>query len=311
MQLTANLRGAGFMCLAMAGFTCNDALVKAVSGVMNAGQIMLVRGVFTSLLVLLLARHFGAMRSFRLVLTPAVGLRVVAEVGASITYIWALGHMQLANASAILQALPLAVTLGAALFLGEPVGWRRWLAIIIGFLGVLIVLRPGPEGFTWAALSVLASVVFAAIRDLCTRRIDPAVPSLFISVITATAITLTGAVLVVPLGGWQPISMASLGLLAGASLLLLVGYQFIVLAMRNGEIAVVAPLRYTSLVWSIGTGMLFFAEKPDIWMVTGVAVIIGSGLYAFARENKRRTAIVVLPAPPGAPMTPADTGDKE
>ena len=311
MQLTANLRGAGFMCLAMAGFTCNDALVKAVSGVMNAGQIMLVRGVFTSLLVLLLARHFGAMRSFRLVLTPAVGLRVVAEVGASITYIWALGHMQLANASAILQALPLAVTLGAALFLGEPVGWRRWLAIIIGFLGVLIVLRPGPEGFTWAALSVLASVVFAAIRDLCTRRIDPAVPSLFISVITATAITLTGAVLVVPLGGWQSMSMASLGLLAGASLLLLVGYQFIVLAMRNGEIAVVAPLRYTSLVWSIGTGMLFFAEKPDIWMVTGVAVIIGSGLYAFARENKRRTAIVVLPAPPGAPMTPADTGDKE
>ena len=311
MQLTANLRGAGFMCLAMAGFTCNDALVKAVSGVMNAGQIMLVRGVFTSLLVLLLARHFGAMRSFRLVLTPAVGLRVVAEVGASITYIWALGHMQLANASAILQALPLAVTLGAALFLGEPVGWRRWLAIIIGFLGVLIVLRPGPEGFTWAALSVLASVVFAAIRDLCTRRIDPAVPSLFISVITATAITLTGAVLVVPLGGWQPMSMASLGLLAGASLLLLVGYQFIVLAMRNGEIAVVAPLRYTSLVWSIGSGMLFFAEKPDIWMVTGVAVIIGSGLYAFARENKRRTAIVVLPAPPGAPMTPADTGDKE
>ena len=311
MQLTANLRGAGFMCLAMAGFTCNDALVKAVSGVMNAGQIMLVRGVFTSLLVLLLARHFGAMRSFRLVLTPAVGLRVVAEVGASITYIWALGHMQLANASAILQALPLAVTLGAALFLGEPVGWRRWLAIIIGFLGVLIVLRPGPEGFTWAALSVLASVVFAAIRDLCTRRIDPAVPSLFISVITATAITLTGAVLVVPLGGWQPMSMASLGLLAGASLLLLVGYQFIVLAMRNGEIAVVAPLRYTSLVWSIGTGMLFFAEKPDIWMVTGVAVIIGSGLYAFARENKRRTAIVVLPASPGAPMTTADNGDKE
>lgn len=309
MQLSANLRGAGFMGLAMAGFTCNDALVKAVSGVMNAGQIMLVRGVFTSLLVLLLARHFGAMRSFRLVLTPAIGLRVLAEVSASIAYIWALGHMPLANASAILQALPLAVTLGAALFLREPVGWRRWLAILVGFLGVLIVLRPGPEGFTWAAVCVLASVVFAATRDLCTRRIDPAVPSLFISVITATAITLTGAVLVVPLGGWQPMSMGSLGLLAGASLLLLVGYQFIVLAMRNGEIAVVAPLRYTSLVWSIGIGMLFFAEEPDIWMITGVAIIIGSGLYAFARENKRRTPIVTLPATPGSPMTAARKED--
>jgi drug/metabolite transporter (DMT)-like permease len=301
MQPTANFRGAIFMCLAMAGFTCNDALVKSVTDVMNAGQIMLVRGFFTSVLVLLIARHFGALRSFRLVLSPVVALRIAAEVGASISYIYALGQIPLANASAILQALPLAVTLGAALFLGEPVGWRRWLAILIGFAGVLIVLRPGPDGFTGAALSVVASVVFAAIRDLCTRRIDPAVPSLFISVITATVITLTGAVMIVPLGGWQPMSMTSIGILAGASLLLLVGYQCIVLAMRNGEIAIVAPFRYTSLIWSIGIGILFFSEEPDIWMVTGVAIIIASGLYTFARENKRRAAAVAQQSEPGSP----------
>ncbi|WP_275791109.1 DMT family transporter [Pararhizobium gei] len=292
MQRSGNFRGSLFMCLAMAGFTCNDALVKAVTGVMNLGQIMMVRGAFTSILVLLIARHFGALRPLRLLMNPMIGLRILAEVGASITYISALGQLPLANASAILQALPLAVTLGAALFLSESVGWRRWLAILAGFAGVLVVLRPGPEGFTLAALSVVASVLCAALRDLCTRRIDPAVPSLFISSITAIAITLIGAVLIVPLGGWEPMTPVSIGYLAGASLLLLVGYQCIVLTMRNGEIAVVAPFRYTSLIWSIGIGVLFFSEKPDVWMITGVAIIIASGLYAFARENKRRTAAV-------------------
>ena len=288
MQSSANLRGAIFMCLAMAGFTVNDALVKSVTGVMNPGQIMLVRGVMTSVLVLLLARHFGAFRSLRLLLDPIIALRIVAEVVAAITYISALGEMPLANASAILQALPLAVTLGAALFLAEPVGWRRWLAILVGFIGVLIVLRPGPDGFSAASVAVAASVVAAAIRDLCTRRISPEVPSLFISATTAVIITLTGAVLVVPLGGWQPMSMTSVLHLAAASLVLLIGYQYIVLAMRLGEIALVAPLRYTSLIWSIGIGMLVFSEKPDIWTMTGVAIIIVSGLYALARENKRR-----------------------
>ncbi|OJF93450.1 DMT family transporter [Pararhizobium antarcticum] len=301
MHSSANMRGAVFMCLAMAGFTCNDALVKSVTGEMNVGQIMFVRGFLTSVLVLALAWSFGAMRSFRLLTTPAVALRVVAEVGASITYINALGQIPLANASAILQALPLAVTLGAALFLSEPVGWRRWLAILTGFLGVLIILRPGPEGFTIAALNVVASVFCAAIRDLCTRRIDPKVPSLFISVITAVAITLTGAVMILPMGGWQPMSLVSFGHLAGASLLLLVGYQCIVLAMRNGEIAIIAPFRYTSLIWSIGIGMLFFAEKPDIWMITGILVIVGSGLYTFARENKRRVAAVAQQSIPESP----------
>lgn len=288
MQSSANLRGAIFMCLAMAGFTVNDALVKSVTGVMNPGQIMLVRGVMTSVLVLLLARHFGAFRSLRLLLDPIVALRIVAEVVAAITYISALGEMPLANASAILQALPLAVTSGAALFLGEPVGWRRWLAILVGFVGVLIVLRPGPDGFSAASIAVAASVVAAAVRDLCTRRISPDIPSLFISATTAVIITLTGAVLVVPLGGWQPMSATSLLHLAAASLVLLVGYQCIVPAMRFGEIAIVAPLRYTSLIWSIGIGILFFSERPDIWTMTGVGIIIVSGLYALARENKRR-----------------------
>ncbi|MFB2553634.1 DMT family transporter [Ensifer soli] len=301
MPTSANLRGALFMCLAMAGFTLNDALVKSVSGAMNAGQIMFVRGLLTTLLVFLIARHMGALRPLSVLALPAVALRIAAEVIASVSYIYALGRIPLANASAILQALPLAVTLGAALFLKEPVGWRRWLAILAGFAGVLVVLRPGPDGFGFAALAAILSVVFAATRDLCTRRIPLEIPSLLISAVTAAVITLAGGLLIMPLGGWQPVGAAELGHLAVASVLLLLGYQCIVMAMRTGEISLIAPFRYTSLIWSIGIGMLVFAELPDRTMVVGIAIIVTSGLYTFHRERRRGATPVARVSSPGSP----------
>lgn len=287
MHSSANFRGIVFMCLAMAGFACNDALVKSVTGAMNTGQIMFVRGMLTTLMVLVIAWRFGALRPIRTAFRPVIILRIAMEALASLTYITALGLIPLANASAIMQALPLAVTLGAALFLREPVGWRRWTAIIIGFVGVLIVLRPGPEGFTAAALTVVACVFVTATRDLCTRRIGTEVPSLFITLTTAFVTTLVGAALIVPFGGWQPMSATSFSHIAGASVLLMFGYQAIVLAMREGDISVIAPFRYTGLLWSITIGIAFFSETPDRWMLTGVAVIIGSGLYTFYRESLR------------------------
>ncbi len=279
------------MVIAMAGFTANDALVKSVTGVMNVGQIMFVRGVMTTVLVLAIARHMGALRPLRIILSLPVVVRIAAEVGASLTYIAALGFIPLANASSILQSMPLAITLGAALFLGEPVGWRRWLAIAAGFCGVLIVIRPGPEGFTIASALVVASVIFATIRDLATRKIGGHVPTLFISVITAVAITLFGCLLIVPLGGWQPVEAGSLVRLLLASILVLVGYQFLVMAMRSGEVSFISPFRYASLLFAILIGMLAFSEKPDAWMLTGIVIIVASGLYTFYRENKRKVAL--------------------
>lgn len=301
MQLSRNLQGALLMSAAMAGFTFNDALVKSVTGSLSTAQIMFVRGLFTSILVLILARWFGALRSPKLILRPAVLVRILAEVGASITYIWALGQIPLANASAILQALPLAVTLGAAVFLGEPVGWRRWSAIIAGFIGVLIVVRPGPEGFTLASGIVIVCVVFAATRDLVTRKISPDIPSLYISATTAIAITVAGGLLIVPTGGWQPMDLGQTGILFAASILLLLGYQCIVLTMRTGEISFIAPFRYTSLIWSLSLGMLIFAEIPDAWVITGVLIIVASGLYTFYRENRRRVEAVAQESMPGSP----------
>lgn len=298
MNPIGNARGALFMAIAMAAFTCNDALVKSVTHTMNTGQILFVRGLMTSALVLVIAWRMGALGSWRTILQPAVALRLAAEIFASLTFISALGAMPLANVSAILQSLPLAVTLGAALFLGEQVGWRRWLAIIVGFAGVIIVVRPGPEGFSLAAIYAIASVIGAATRDLATRRIRSDVSTLFISVVTAIVITLVGGVLIMPMGGWQPMSLEIVGRLAVASVLLLVGYQTIVNAMRVGEISFVAPFRYMSLIWAIVIGFLFFGELPDLWMTAGVSIIVASGLYTFYRENRRRTAPIAQESKP-------------
>ena len=292
MALSKNTVGAICMVLSMAGFTANDALVKAVTPLMNIGQIMLVRGVMTTALVFLIARHFGALRPLSALLQPMVLLRVGCEIAATIAYLTALGEMPLANAAAILQALPLAVTLGGALFLHEPVGWRRWSAITIGFLGVLIIIRPGPEGFTLAALYVLFSMLCSAGRDLATRRVRETVPTLMVTLATAAATTLTGAVLIAPMGGWAPMSLDSAGHLVLAAVLVLIGHQCIILGMRNGEISFIAPFRYTSILWAILLGFLVFGETPDNWMLVGVAIVVGSGLYTFYRETKRRTAAI-------------------
>ena len=169
MHISPNLYGSLFMAAAMASFTMNDTITKAVSSELNIGEILVIRGGVAIVLVTALASYRRALRSFRALLIWPVGLRVVGEIGGTLTYLAAIAQMPLANASAIFQALPLVITLGAALVFGEPVGWRRWLAIAAGFIGVLVIVRPGSEGFSHAALLALASVGFCAVRDLATR----------------------------------------------------------------------------------------------------------------------------------------------
>jgi len=303
MALSNNTKGAILMALAMAGFTCNDALVKSVTPFMNVGQIMLVRGALATVLIFLVARHLGALRPVKVLAQPMVLLRVTFEICAAITYLTALGQIPLGNASSILQSLPLAVTLGAAVILREPVGWRRWSAIVVGFLGVMLIIRPGPEGFTLASLYVVGSVFSAAGRDLATKQVPAGIPSLMITLVTSAANSVVGAILVVPLGGWQPMSLTSFSHLALAAILIFVGYQAIVMAMRIGEISFIAPFRYTSLLWAVCLGMVFFGETPDIWLFCGAAIVIGSGLYTFYRENKRRIKPAISQqSRPGSPL---------
>ena len=258
---------------------------------MNFGQMMLVRGVVAIVLIAALAWHQGALRPLRTLMVKPVALRVVGEIGGTVTFLAAIVHLPLANTAAIFQALPLAVTLGAALMFGEPVGWRRWLAIMAGFIGVLIIVRPGLEGFNQFSLFALVSVVFCAVRDLATRRIPAQIPSLFITLVTTVTVTVAGAAILFPLGGWTPPSARALGLLALAAVLLLIGYQCVIMALRSGDISAVAPFRYSALLWAMLLGYLVFGDVPDAMMVTGASIIVLSGLYAFYRERIRHRAV--------------------
>lgn len=290
MALSINIRGALFMSLSMAGFTFNDSIVKLLTDDLNVAQVMFLRGVVATLLIFLLARHRRALRPLRVLIDPWVGLRLIGEVGGTLTFLIGLSHIPLANASAILQALPLAVTMGAALFLSEPVGWRRWGAILAGFAGVLIIVRPGLEGFSPYALMIVGTVIFAAVRDIATRKINPAIPSLFLSTVTAAAVAVAGFVLVWPMGGWRPVTAVDFGFISLAACLVLVGYQFIIMSMREGEISFIAPFRYTSFIWALLLGMVVFGEYPDAFMITGGVIVIGSGLYTLYRERIRSKA---------------------
>lgn len=285
LALSQNLRGALFMVVSMAGFTINDALVKLAGMQMNVGQVMLVRGLFATVLIAAFAWYKGALRVPRHALHPMVGLRAVGELGGTVFFLLALQHLPIANVSAVLQALPLMVTMAAALFLGEGVGWRRWLAIATGFAGVMIIVRPGFEGFNIYALLALVSVAFCALRDLATRRLPPHIPSLMVSTITASVVMLCGAVLIHPLGGWTPMATETVGLLATAAFVLLFGYQFIIMSMRGGDISFIAPFRYTALLWAIALGYLIFGDVPDTAMIAGAVIIVGSGLYTLFRER--------------------------
>ncbi|PAP93018.1 DMT family transporter [Mesorhizobium wenxiniae] len=285
MLLSPNLRGALFMVVAMIGFTLNDAITKVSSESMNMAQVMLIRGAFASLFVGLLAWQRGALALPGSMLQPMVAVRVAGEAGATVSFLVALAHLPIANVSAVLQALPLAVTMGAALVFNEGVGWRRWLAIAIGFAGVLIIVRPGFEGFSVYSLLALACVACCAVRDLATKRIPQAIPTLLVSTATALAMTVLGAALLLPMGGWTPMTGESTASLALAAVLVVIGYQFIIMAMRVGDISFIAPFRYTALLWSILLGLFIFGDVPDLPMILGAGVIVGSGLYALYRER--------------------------
>ena len=279
------------MALSMLAFVLNDGLMKAVFDSMSIYQAIFLRGFITVPLVALLAWHKGelivsiAPRN-RWLLT----LRVAAEVGATVGFLTALKHMPLANVTAILQALPLTVTMAAALFLGEKVGWRRWLAIAIGLAGVLIIIRPGMEGFSVYSIWALVAVGCVTIREIATRKLSADLPSLPVALATAIAIGGFGAVML-PVVEWAPVSSSGWSLICGASLAIIGGYLFSVMTIRIGDIGFVAPFRYTAMVWALILGLLMFGEIPDMPTITGTVIIILTGLYLLHRERSVRRSV--------------------
>jgi drug/metabolite transporter (DMT)-like permease len=284
-QFSENLRGAIYMVLAMLAFVLNDTLMKQVSSDIDLFQAVFLRGILATTILAFLTwrnRGFGAAR-----LKPNRFLvyRTLGEVGAMVFFLTALFNMELANATAILQAMPLVVTLGAALVLRETVGWRRYSAIAIGLCGVLIIIRPGGDGFNIYSLSALAAVFFLVLRDLATRGIPRDVSSNFISLVSAIAVMALGGIVTL-FGDWQPVSVLTLLKLSGSALLLMAGYFWSIQAMRFGEVSFTSPFRYTSLIWSILMGYLAFGDTPDLPMIIGSIIVVASGLFTLYRERK-------------------------
>jgi len=290
-----NFRGALYMSLSMAGFVCNDATMKWISAELSLFQIVFLRGLFTIVLIGALAHWRGELfyRPDRRD-TRVLALRLFGEVGGTFCFLNALFNMPLANASAILQSMPLAVTLGAALFLGERVGWRRYTAIFVGFLGVMIIVRPGMEGFNAYALWAVVAVVFVTIRDLSTRSLSRGVPSMHVTLTTAVGVTVLSGLCLLLFGEWKPVQDTHFLFLGGAACLVIVGYLFGIMAMRHGEIGFVAPFRYTILVWAILLGFLVFGDIPDTWTIVGSSIVIGMGIYTFYRERVRAAGKTVF-----------------
>ena len=188
--------------------------------------------------------------------------RIVGEIGSAYFFLSALFNMPIANVSAIMQALPLAITLAAAVVFREPVGWRRMAAILAGFAGVMLIVRPGTEGFTVYSVYGLAAVAFVTLRDLATRRLSYEVPSMLVTLITSASLMVVFGLASVP-QGWAPVDGRAALLIGGAAVMLIGGYLFSIMVMRVGEISVVAPFRYTSLLWALLLGWVVFGDWPS------------------------------------------------
>ena len=211
-------------------------------------------------------------------------IRILAEIGTTVTFLTALKHMPLANVTAILQSLPLAITMAAAIFLGEPVGWRRWSAICVGFTGVLIIIRPGLAGFNSYSLLALAAVILLTVREISTRQLDNKVPTVTVALSTTLGITAFAALMLIGTE-WAEINFASWSLIIAAAAAVTVATLLSVVAMRTGDIGFVSPFRYTSLIGAIGLGILLFGEWPDGVTLLGAAIIAFAGIYSLYREQ--------------------------
>lgn len=302
MAISDNLRGVGYMCLSMLAFTVNDTFMKSVTAEVPLFQVIFLRGVIAIVGLVAMGLATGAFRQ-RLVSGDwgLITLRSVAEIFATLTFLTALLHMELANLSAIMQALPLAVTLAAALVFKDHIGWRRMLAILVGFAGVMIIIRPGTDAFDIWSLMGVASVVCVVVRDLSVRRLGVYVPSVVVALGAAVTVAIMGlglsmlstegmGALFDGLTGWQSLTGSQLGRVGGAGAFLIVGYLCAVTAMRSGDIGVVAPFRYTSLLWAILLGFAAFGELPDGWTLVGAAIVVASGVYTLLRERQVRRA---------------------
>ena len=289
----ANRLGILAMIGAMACFVVNDALIKYASQNMPAAQLIFLRGLVASILVLAVARAMGVTLRVREIARGWVAARAIVDTVATMLYLVSLFHLPIANATAINMTSPLFITVLAALLIGEHVGAPRWLAVGVGFLGVLLIIQPQAEGFNLYALVCLFATVLMAVRDLVMQRVHPGVPSILVTLSTTiTVMFLAGGLSLIE--GWRPFSAFQMGLLAVAAVFLAAGYYLIVSSTRRGDLSLIAPFRYSALLFAMIAGFVAWGDTPNALAWCGIALLIGSGIYVLRASRRASAATAAL-----------------
>ncbi len=283
-----NLRGSLYMILAMACFSIEDAFIKAAAQTVPLGEILFLFGLFGTAIFIILTLRRGEKVFHTAILSRPIFIRSLCEIVGRLFFSISLVLIPLSSLSAILQATPLIVVMGAAIFFGEKVGWRRWSAISIGLIGVLMIIRPGSDGFEPASLfAVLGTLGFAG-RDLATRAAPKVLSNMQLGVYGFFILIPTGLVILFFNNEssklvW-PSTIASLQIL-GVIIFGFIAYYSLTVAMRIGEVSVITPFRYTRLVFALLIGVTLFGERPDALTLLGSAIVIAGGIYTLLRNK--------------------------
>ncbi len=271
------------MLTGIAGFAVMDALIKWLTADYSIIQVAALRSWFGLPLLCLVALRGGGIHLLKTRRPMVHGGRFLLVLGLSLTFFWALSQMKLADAIAITFAAPIFITALSVPLLREAVGCHRWAAVGVGFVGVLVMLRPGVGVFQWAALVVLVSVVFYALLMISTRAFKSTESTASLMLYPQLGMSLTG-IFAVPFF-WITPSLGDLGLFAIAGMFGSVGVMCITQAFRLGPAAVITPFEYSALLWATLLGYLLWGDLPDLVTLAGAAIVVASGLYIIYRET--------------------------
>ena len=281
-----NLRGILFMLLAMAGFALEDLFIKLLSSHLPVSQILFILGFSGTAVFLVIALLTHAPILHRDLLNRPVIVRTLCELFAALFFTSAIALTPLSSVASILMTTPLMVTMGAAIFFGEKVGWRRWTAIMIGFFGVLLILRPGFDSFMPASLLAVIATIFLAVRDLATRTMQIDISTTTVSIYAFFAMGISGFFAMPFFSTMVTPSSTEIMYLISATCVGVIGYYAVVLATRNGDVSVISPFRYSRLVFAMLLSIIILSERPDLLTLSGASIIVISGIYTFIREGR-------------------------
>ena len=281
-----NRRGILAMSLAMALFIANDALVKQVSATLPGPQLIFIRGLMATGLIAIMAQAMGHLKNWRLMLNRMLWVRGVIDAVASMTFLTALFHLPLGNATAINLASPLFITAFAIYYFKERVTFQRGAFILLGFSGVLMVVQPASDGFNVYSVICVVATLLHAMRDTLTRVISLRIPVLLITLSTAIAVSIGSGVATMT-QTWAPVTDANLLMLLGASVFLSLAYYFLIVAMRSGEMSLVAPFRYSGLLFALLIGYVVWDEVPNALAWAGIFLLVISGLLILRSERSK------------------------